>query len=104
MEKFKNWEKHGLKDLFNSEAVADSAIPIAKIVSKNMLNPQTNSGAALIILFHNNCIHSLRFVSNLFHSISFRGAGCNSAAFNQYTKHTQPQGHNQREFIQVFTW
>lgn len=49
MEKFRNWEEHGLKDLFNSEAVADTAIPIAKIVSKNMLNPQTNSGAALVI-------------------------------------------------------
>lgn len=44
MGNFTNWEKIGLRDLFNSEAAADIVIPVAKIVSKNMLNPQTNAG------------------------------------------------------------
>lgn len=44
MEKFADWEKHGLYDLLNSEYVRESTISIAKIVSKNMLQPETVAG------------------------------------------------------------
>lgn len=44
MGRFENWEKHGVKDFFQSEVAADVAISVAKIVSKNMLNPQTIAG------------------------------------------------------------
>lgn len=91
MEKFTNWEKHGLMDLFNSEAAADIVIPIAKIVSKNMLNPQTNSGisaaiCALNILLNFNCfLH--------------RGDQCDFIAFNQLTKYSQSESDHQRKSI-----
>lgn len=44
MENFTNWEKRGLREFFNSAEMTALAIPVAKIVSKNMLSPQTQSG------------------------------------------------------------
>lgn len=45
MEKFSDWEKQGLSDLLKSELFQESTFSIAKIVSKNMLTPQTVSGS-----------------------------------------------------------
>ncbi|XP_031631866.1 uncharacterized protein C3orf38 homolog [Contarinia nasturtii] len=60
MNKFANWERLGLINFFNSEAAADTAIPVAKIVSKNMLQtPQTNSEAIDVILLHSSSTESI---------------------------------------------
>lgn len=44
MSKLKNWEILGIKDLFHEQPFKEVAIAVAKIVSKNMLTPQTHSG------------------------------------------------------------
>lgn len=49
MDRYKIWEKQGIKDLFNSEELQDAALGIAKIVSKNMIVPQTTSGLCQMI-------------------------------------------------------
>lgn len=91
MEKFTNWEKHGLMDLFNSEAAADIVIPIAKIVSKNMLNPQTNSGISAVIYVLNILLN--------FNCFLHRSDKCNFITFNQFTKYSQSEGDHQRKSI-----
>lgn len=44
MDKFTDWELQGLKEFFNCPEIVDLVIPVAKIVSKYLLNPQSNSG------------------------------------------------------------
>lgn len=44
MDKFTNWERQGLRDFFSSAAASDTVIPVVKIISKNMLRPQTHTG------------------------------------------------------------
>lgn len=52
MDKFTSWEAQGLKEFFQCPEITDLVIPVAKIVSKNLLNPQTNSGKHVQILEH----------------------------------------------------
>lgn len=96
MDKFTNWERQGLWDLFSSPAARDTVIPVAKIISKNMLNPKTNTGCDCVgIIIESN---EIEFVSlNI-----FRGCQYDTVAFNNYTEHSQSEGHYQREFIQIF--
>lgn len=59
-EKFANWEIQGLRDFFKCKEIVDLVIPVARIVSKNLLNPQSIPGELMSTnhFIHNNRIEN----------------------------------------------
>lgn len=47
MEKYKQWERQGIIDLFNSEPLDDIVFAIAKTVTKSLMEPQTKAGKCM---------------------------------------------------------
>lgn len=68
MDKFQSWETQGLQEFFNCTEIADLVISVAKIVSKNLLNPQSISGKYVQSLKQPESPLSSRLIGKLFNS------------------------------------